>query len=203
MLRRDEANSGGRVVANRSEPRRVADDRKTAAADECGFKSLRNGSLTKRRRLLSFSLTFRLSHSYSTMATGHARSGRKPRKQKQERERRAKDAQKHGVEKGKRRVEERLRRIRDDDGEEEEERKRKRCSIIGQERIKKHMIMEHARDAYGPYFTGTTKKTWTFTRMVTHNELVRKILKHQGMDPNLWRVRMTMRVPSFYEVSNV
>ncbi|KAI5669345.1 hypothetical protein M9H77_19198 [Catharanthus roseus] len=58
---------------------------------------------------------------------------------------------------------------------------------------------EHARDAYGPYFTGAAKKTWTFTRIVTHDELVRKILKHQGMDRNLWQVRMTMRVPSFYE----
>ncbi|KAI5658174.1 hypothetical protein M9H77_26967 [Catharanthus roseus] len=35
--------------------------------------------------------------------------------------------------------------------------------------------------------------------MVTHYELVRKILKHQGIDPNLWRVQRTMRVPSFYE----
>ncbi|KAI5668449.1 hypothetical protein M9H77_18302 [Catharanthus roseus] len=34
--------------------------------------------------------------------------------------------------------------------------------------------------------------------MVRHGELVRKILKHQGMDPNLWIFRMTMRVPSFY-----
>ncbi|KAI5649770.1 hypothetical protein M9H77_35775 [Catharanthus roseus] len=59
--------------------------------------------------------------------------------------------------------------------------------------------LEHAKDAYGPYFTGAAKKTWTFTRMVTYDELVRKILKHRGMDPNLWRIRMTMRVPSFYE----
>ncbi|KAI5673850.1 hypothetical protein M9H77_14214 [Catharanthus roseus] len=58
---------------------------------------------------------------------------------------------------------------------------------------------EYARDMYGPYFIGAAKKTWTFTRMVTHDEIVRKILKHQGMDPNLWRVRMTIRVPSFYE----
>ncbi|KAI5682970.1 hypothetical protein M9H77_04198 [Catharanthus roseus] len=50
-----------------------------------------------------------------------------------------------------------------------------------------------------PYFTGAATKTWTFTQMVTHDELIRKILKHQGMDPNLWQVRMTMRVPSFYE----
>ncbi|KAI5661834.1 hypothetical protein M9H77_21157 [Catharanthus roseus] len=35
--------------------------------------------------------------------------------------------------------------------------------------------------------------------MVTHDELVRKILKHRGMDTNLWRVQMTMWVPSFYE----
>ncbi|KAI5647866.1 hypothetical protein M9H77_33871 [Catharanthus roseus] len=58
---------------------------------------------------------------------------------------------------------------------------------------------EHFRDAYDPYFTGAQIKTWTFTRIVTHNELVRKILKHRGMDPNPWRVQMTMRVPSFYE----
>ncbi|KAI5654388.1 hypothetical protein M9H77_31575 [Catharanthus roseus] len=58
---------------------------------------------------------------------------------------------------------------------------------------------EIARDAYGPYFTRLVKKSWTFNRMVTHAELVRKILKHQDMDPNLWSIRMTMRVPSFYE----
>ncbi|KAI5670629.1 hypothetical protein M9H77_10993 [Catharanthus roseus] len=58
---------------------------------------------------------------------------------------------------------------------------------------------EHSRDAYGPYFTGAAKKIWTFTRIVTHDELVRKILKHRGMDPNFWRVRMTMKVSSFYE----
>ncbi|KAI5671462.1 hypothetical protein M9H77_11826 [Catharanthus roseus] len=58
---------------------------------------------------------------------------------------------------------------------------------------------KYARDAYGPYFTGAVKKTWTFTRMVTHDQLVRKILKHQGMDPNLWRVLTTMRVPLLYE----
>ncbi|KAI5656550.1 hypothetical protein M9H77_25343 [Catharanthus roseus] len=32
-------------------------------------------------------------------------------------------------------------------------------------------ISEHARDAFGPYFTGASKKTWTFTRMVTHDQL--------------------------------
>ncbi|KAI5656337.1 hypothetical protein M9H77_25130 [Catharanthus roseus] len=58
---------------------------------------------------------------------------------------------------------------------------------------------EHVRDVCGPYFTGAAKKTWTFTRMVTYDELVRKILKHQGMDPNIWWIRMSMRVPSFYE----
>ncbi|KAI5650480.1 hypothetical protein M9H77_36485 [Catharanthus roseus] len=26
--------------------------------------------------------------------------------------------------------------------------------------------LEHARDAYGPYFTGAAKKTWTFTRII-------------------------------------
>ncbi|KAI5673776.1 hypothetical protein M9H77_14140 [Catharanthus roseus] len=57
---------------------------------------------------------------------------------------------------------------------------------------------EHARDAYDPYFTGSAKKSWTFNRMVTHDELVRKILKHRGMNQNLRRVQMTMRVPSFY-----
>ncbi|KAI5659002.1 hypothetical protein M9H77_27795 [Catharanthus roseus] len=48
--------------------------------------------------------------------------------------------------------------------------------------------LEHARDTYCPYFTRVVKKTWTFTRMITHDELVRKILKHRGMDPNLWRM---------------
>ncbi|KAI5677609.1 hypothetical protein M9H77_08559 [Catharanthus roseus] len=32
------------------------------------------------------------------------------------------------------------------------------------------------------------------------NELIRKILKYRDMDPNLWIVRMIMRVPSYYEV---
>ncbi|KAI5666115.1 hypothetical protein M9H77_15968 [Catharanthus roseus] len=57
---------------------------------------------------------------------------------------------------------------------------------------------EHARDAYGPYFVRSTKKSWTFNQIITHDELVRKILKHLGMNRNLWRVRMTIRVPSFY-----
>ncbi|KAI5654306.1 hypothetical protein M9H77_31493 [Catharanthus roseus] len=48
--------------------------------------------------------------------------------------------------------------------------------------------LEHARDMYSPYFTEKAKKTWIFTRMVTHDQLVRKILKHQGMDPNFWHV---------------
>ncbi|KAI5663652.1 hypothetical protein M9H77_22975 [Catharanthus roseus] len=56
-----------------------------------------------------------------------------------------------------------------------------------------------ARDAYGPYFTGVVRKIWTLptTQMISHNELVRKILKYRDMDPNLYIVRMTMRVPSY------
>ncbi|KAI5672783.1 hypothetical protein M9H77_13147 [Catharanthus roseus] len=47
---------------------------------------------------------------------------------------------------------------------------------------------EIARDAYGPYFTGVLWKSWTLptTRMISHNKLVRKILKYRDMDPNLW-----------------
>ncbi|KAI5677197.1 hypothetical protein M9H77_08147 [Catharanthus roseus] len=30
---------------------------------------------------------------------------------------------------------------------------------------------EHAKDAYGPYFTGVAKRTWTFTRMVALDQL--------------------------------
>ncbi|KAI5663182.1 hypothetical protein M9H77_22505 [Catharanthus roseus] len=61
---------------------------------------------------------------------------------------------------------------------------------------------EIARDAYGPYFTGTVRKTWTLptNRFISHTKLVRKILKYRDMDPNIWNVRMTMRVPSYYEV---
>ncbi|KAI5683503.1 hypothetical protein M9H77_04731 [Catharanthus roseus] len=61
---------------------------------------------------------------------------------------------------------------------------------------------EISRDAYGPYFTGVVRKNWTFptTQMISHDELVRKILKYRDMDPNIWNVRMTMRVPSYYEV---
>ncbi|KAI5650976.1 hypothetical protein M9H77_36981 [Catharanthus roseus] len=43
---------------------------------------------------------------------------------------------------------------------------------------------EHAKDVFSPYFTRAVKKTWTFTLMVTHDQLVRKTFKHQGMNPN-------------------
>ncbi|KAI5661291.1 hypothetical protein M9H77_20614 [Catharanthus roseus] len=61
---------------------------------------------------------------------------------------------------------------------------------------------EITRDAYGPYFTGTIQKSWTLptSRMILHAELVKNILKYRDMDPNLWNVRMTMRVPSYYKV---
>ncbi|KAI5656994.1 hypothetical protein M9H77_25787 [Catharanthus roseus] len=59
-----------------------------------------------------------------------------------------------------------------------------------------------ARDAYGLYFTGFVKKSWTFNRMVIHAKLVRKILKHREIDPNIWSIRMTMKVSSFYEYMN-
>ncbi|KAI5657567.1 hypothetical protein M9H77_26360 [Catharanthus roseus] len=61
---------------------------------------------------------------------------------------------------------------------------------------------EIANDAYGPYFTGVVRKSWTLptTRMISHNELLKKILKYRDMDPNLWIVRMTMRVPSYCKV---
>ncbi|KAI5659216.1 hypothetical protein M9H77_28009 [Catharanthus roseus] len=61
---------------------------------------------------------------------------------------------------------------------------------------------EIARDAYGPYFTGVVRKSWTLpmTRMISHNELVRKILKYRDMDPNLSNVRMTKRVSLYYKV---
>ncbi|KAI5680634.1 hypothetical protein M9H77_01861 [Catharanthus roseus] len=61
---------------------------------------------------------------------------------------------------------------------------------------------EITRDTHSPYFTGVVRKSWTLstTRMISHDELVRKILKYRDMDPNLWNVRMTMRVPSYYEV---
>ncbi|KAI5662428.1 hypothetical protein M9H77_21751 [Catharanthus roseus] len=61
---------------------------------------------------------------------------------------------------------------------------------------------EIARDAYGPYFTGTIRKSWILptNRIISHAELVKKISKYRDMDPDLWNVRMTMRVPSYYEV---
>ncbi|KAI5650185.1 hypothetical protein M9H77_36190 [Catharanthus roseus] len=60
---------------------------------------------------------------------------------------------------------------------------------------------EIARDAYGPHFTGVLRKSWTLptNRMISHDQLVKKILKYRDMDPNSWNVRMTMRVPSYYE----
>ncbi|KAI5652641.1 hypothetical protein M9H77_29828 [Catharanthus roseus] len=60
---------------------------------------------------------------------------------------------------------------------------------------------EIARNAYGPYFTGTIRKSWTLptNRIISHSDLVKKILKYQDMDPNLWNVRMTMRVPTYCE----
>ncbi|KAI5664108.1 hypothetical protein M9H77_23431 [Catharanthus roseus] len=61
---------------------------------------------------------------------------------------------------------------------------------------------EIARDAYSPYFTGVVRKSWTLltNRMISQNELVRKILKYRDMDHNLWLVRMAMKVTSYYEV---
>ncbi|KAI5675146.1 hypothetical protein M9H77_06096 [Catharanthus roseus] len=55
---------------------------------------------------------------------------------------------------------------------------------------------EIARDAYGPYFTGPIRKSWTLqmNRIISHAELVKKILKYRDMDHNLWNVQMTMRV---------
>ncbi|KAI5656925.1 hypothetical protein M9H77_25718 [Catharanthus roseus] len=61
---------------------------------------------------------------------------------------------------------------------------------------------EIARDAYSTYFTGTIRKSWTLptNRIISHAKLVKKILKYRDMDPDIWNVRMTMRVPSYYEV---
>ncbi|KAI5676827.1 hypothetical protein M9H77_07777 [Catharanthus roseus] len=58
------------------------------------------------------------------------------------------------------------------------------------------------RDAYGPFFTGAVRKSWTLpiNRIVSHNELVRKLLKYRDMNPNLWIVRITVRVSSYYEM---
>ncbi|KAI5681455.1 hypothetical protein M9H77_02683 [Catharanthus roseus] len=58
-----------------------------------------------------------------------------------------------------------------------------------------------AYGAYGPYFTGVVQKAWTLltNRMISHAQLVRKILKYRDMDPNLRSVRMTMMVHSFTE----
>ncbi|KAI5659126.1 hypothetical protein M9H77_27919 [Catharanthus roseus] len=69
-------------------------------------------------------------------------------------------------------------------------------------RVQLFLDSEIARDAYGPYFTRTIRKSWTLpmNRIISYAELVKKILKYQDMDPNLWNVRMTMKVPSFYEV---
>ncbi|KAI5668524.1 hypothetical protein M9H77_18377 [Catharanthus roseus] len=47
---------------------------------------------------------------------------------------------------------------------------------------------EHVRDVFDPYFNGVAKNTWTFTRMVIHDQLVRKIFKHRGMYPNEWHM---------------
>ncbi|KAI5658189.1 hypothetical protein M9H77_26982 [Catharanthus roseus] len=57
---------------------------------------------------------------------------------------------------------------------------------------------EIARDAYGPYFTGTIRKSWTLppNRIISHAKLVKKILKYRDMDPKLWNVRMKIRVSS-------
>ncbi|KAI5673496.1 hypothetical protein M9H77_13860 [Catharanthus roseus] len=46
---------------------------------------------------------------------------------------------------------------------------------------------EIARDAYGPYFTGVVGESWTLptTRMISHNELVKKILKYRDMAQSL------------------
>ncbi|KAI5677799.1 hypothetical protein M9H77_08749 [Catharanthus roseus] len=46
---------------------------------------------------------------------------------------------------------------------------------------------EIAKDAYSPYFTGTIRKSWTLptNRMISHAELVKKILKYRDWDPNI------------------
>ncbi|KAI5675148.1 hypothetical protein M9H77_06098 [Catharanthus roseus] len=61
---------------------------------------------------------------------------------------------------------------------------------------------EIARDAYGPYFTRPIRKSWTLptNRIISHAKLIKKKLKYRDIDPNLWNVRMTMRVPSYYKV---
>ncbi|KAI5678467.1 hypothetical protein M9H77_09417 [Catharanthus roseus] len=48
-----------------------------------------------------------------------------------------------------------------------------------------------ARDAYGPYFTGVIQKSWTL--QLKPNDIKCRT------DPNLWSVRMMMRMPSSYE----
>ncbi|KAI5663277.1 hypothetical protein M9H77_22600 [Catharanthus roseus] len=62
---------------------------------------------------------------------------------------------------------------------------------------------EIARDAYGPYFTGTIRKSLTLPTNLTisHSDLVKNILKYRNMDPKLWDVRMTMRVSTYYEAN--
>ncbi|KAI5657744.1 hypothetical protein M9H77_26537 [Catharanthus roseus] len=74
--------------------------------------------------------------------------------------------------------------------------------VIHHVRVMLFWDSEIARDAYDPYFTGVMWKSWTLltTQMISHNELVRKILKYRDIDPNIWIVRMTMRVLSYYEV---
>ncbi|KAI5667616.1 hypothetical protein M9H77_17469 [Catharanthus roseus] len=56
----------------------------------------------------------------------------------------------------------------------------------------------------GKKTTRLTPSYWSWTlptsRMISHDELVRKILKYRDMDPNLWNVRIPMRMPSYYEV---
>ncbi|KAI5668358.1 hypothetical protein M9H77_18211 [Catharanthus roseus] len=64
---------------------------------------------------------------------------------------------------------------------------------------------EIARDSYGPYFTRTIRKSWTLptNRIISHSDLVKKILKYRDMDPNLWNFRLTMRVPTYYEAHRI
>ncbi|KAI5654710.1 hypothetical protein M9H77_31897 [Catharanthus roseus] len=68
-------------------------------------------------------------------------------------------------------------------------------------RVQLFWDFEIAKDAYGHYFTETIRKSWTLptNRIISHLDLVKKILKYRDMDPNLWNVRMTMRVPTYYE----
>ncbi|KAI5653861.1 hypothetical protein M9H77_31048 [Catharanthus roseus] len=60
---------------------------------------------------------------------------------------------------------------------------------------------EIARDAYGPYFYWNNSEKLDIANEPNYYTCgtSKKNIEYRDIDPNLWNVRMTMKVPSYYE----